>query len=218
MKVILNADDLGMDEATNDEIFRLMSQNKITSSTMMANAPCIEEAVRESRKFPQCSFGIHLNLTEFYPLSDEGGLQPLLDEEGCFRSENEDLIVRRSTMGPIVKELSEQVRRLQSYGVNISHIDSHQHIHINPTMFPVIKYLQYKFDIKKIRLTREYPDTSVYGSKIRSKKKLYNFALRRFIRSKTTDGFSSLYGFIKNAEQIQKACNTFEIMIHPGKS
>ena len=217
MRIIVNADDLGMDEVTNEEIFRLMSRNKITSSTMMANAPCIEEAVRGAKEFPQCSFGIHLNLTEFYPLSEDGGLQLLLDDEGRFRSENEDLKLVGATRRSIIRELSVQISRLQSYGVNISHIDSHQHIHNNPTMLPVIKYLQYKFNIKKIRLTREYSDNAAYGFKMRSKKKVYNFALRHFIKSKTTDGFSSLVGFIKNAEQIQEECNTFEIMVHPGK-
>ena len=149
MRIIVNADDLGMDEATNEEIFRLIALNKITSSTMMANAPCIEGAIRGAKEFPQCSFGIHLNLTEFYPLSDDAGLQLLLDDQGRFMSENEDLKVVGATRKPIIRELSAQISRLQSYGVNISHIDSHQHIHNNPTMFPVIKYLQYKFNIKK---------------------------------------------------------------------
>ena len=83
-------------------------------------------------------------------------------------------------------------------------------------MFPVIKYLQYKFNIKKIRLTREYPETGEYGGKMRLKKKVYNFALRHFIGSKTTDGFSSLIGFVNGAGQIQEQCDTFEIMVHPG--
>lgn len=216
MRVIVNADDLGMDEATNENIFNLMSQGKVTSSTMMANAPCIEEAVREAKNFPQCSFGVHLNLTEFHPLTDDERLLSLLDDEGRLRTENEDLKVVGATRKAIAKELSAQIARIQSYGVNISHLDSHQHIHNIPTMFPVIKYLQYKFNIKKIRLTREYPEAGRYGVKIRIKKKMYNCALRHFIRSKTTDGFSSLVGFMANAEQIRTVCNTFEIMVHPG--
>ena len=145
MKIIVNADDLGMDEATNDEIFKFMSLNKVTSATMMANAPCLEEAVKEARRFSQCSFGVHLNLTEFPPLTNKNGLQPLLDDEGHFMSENEDLKITRAMLKVITKELSEQIRMIQSYGVNVSHIDSHQHIHTNPSMFPVVKYLQHKF-------------------------------------------------------------------------
>lgn len=218
MKVIINADDLGMDDLTNSEIFRLMSCNKITSSTMMANAPCIEEAVKQSKAYPQCSFGIHLNLTEFHPLTTEPGLDSLLDDNGCFKSQNENLKVTGITRKAIINELSTQISRLKSYGVNISHIDSHQHVHINPTMFPVIKYLQYKFNIKKIRLTRLYPDNGAYNFKMLSKKKLYNFALRNLITSQTTDGFSSLNGFVRNPDLIQAQCNTFEIMVHPGKN
>jgi predicted glycoside hydrolase/deacetylase ChbG (UPF0249 family) len=37
-----------------------------------------EDAVKRSRRFPNCSFGVHLNLTSFAPLSSAKNLDPVL--------------------------------------------------------------------------------------------------------------------------------------------
>ena len=113
MRIIVNADDLGMDEETNNNIFELMSRNKVTSSTLMANGDCFEEAVKEAKRFSHCSFGIHLNLTEFHPLTNDDGLKPLLDDNGSFKFENQDLSVTYSMMRPIINELSAQILKIK---------------------------------------------------------------------------------------------------------
>src|SRR6516162_759961 len=63
MLLIINADDLGVSESVNNETFALMQSGLITSATLIANAPAFEDAVRNSKKFPHCSFGVHLNLS-----------------------------------------------------------------------------------------------------------------------------------------------------------
>ena len=45
MKIIINADDLGLSCLVNDEIFSLIANGRITSSTIMANAPATEDAL-----------------------------------------------------------------------------------------------------------------------------------------------------------------------------
>ena len=44
--VIVNADDLGMSQEVNDATFELMSKGRISSATIMANAPATREAAR----------------------------------------------------------------------------------------------------------------------------------------------------------------------------
>jgi predicted glycoside hydrolase/deacetylase ChbG (UPF0249 family) len=72
MKIIINGDDLGYSEKENDAIFMCLDKHLITSSTVMSNAPGFEKAVpeillRQANK--SISFGVHLNLTEFSPLT-----------------------------------------------------------------------------------------------------------------------------------------------------
>jgi chitin disaccharide deacetylase len=86
MQVIVNADDLGMSREVNEAIFDLMARGRVTSASLLANAPATEEAIRTIPKFPQCSFGAHLNITEYEPLCRAADLLGLLDgEENCGR-------------------------------------------------------------------------------------------------------------------------------------
>ena len=69
IKVILNADDFGAYSQVNRSIISLFKCNKITSATVMANGPVFSEAVDFMTQYPQHSYGIHLNITEFSPLT-----------------------------------------------------------------------------------------------------------------------------------------------------
>jgi len=51
MLVIVNADDLGAAERSNDEIFALMESGDVTSATIMANAPAFDHALRQIRRW-----------------------------------------------------------------------------------------------------------------------------------------------------------------------
>ena len=103
MLMIVNADDLGLSTTVNEAIFTLMAKGRVTSSSLLANAPATEEAVIESRRCQKAqSFGVHLNLTEFRPLTRNAHLSPILDSSGCFAN---NLI--RST--PITSQLREAI-------------------------------------------------------------------------------------------------------------
>lgn len=73
-QIIVNADDLGISSEVNDAIFGFIRSGLVTSATMLANGPQITEAAVRVREFPECSFGIHLNLTEFKPLRTDSRL------------------------------------------------------------------------------------------------------------------------------------------------
>ena len=51
------------------EFLTSMFSRRITSATLIANAPSMEEAARRVPEGGNCSIGIHLNLTEFQPLT-----------------------------------------------------------------------------------------------------------------------------------------------------
>lgn len=69
MKVIINADDFGLNREVNAAILDLIGRGGITSVTMLANASAIQEGVKKLPKDSPCSFGVHLNLPEFAPLT-----------------------------------------------------------------------------------------------------------------------------------------------------
>ena len=218
MNIILNADDLGMNPEVNQAIFSLMSERRITSATIMANGSAVEEAVKQQAEFPHCSFGIHLNGSQFYPLTQSAGLSPLLDSSGCFIPNRlRQTYITPSLSQALFEEWSAQIDLVQCLGVRISHFDSHHHMHTVRGILPIIAQLKNRFGIKKIRITKNIFSTNEPVSiKKQAKKWLWNTALRKWYGATTTDGFTSFDSFMNSTKAELAKMNCIELMVHPG--
>lgn len=217
MKVIINADDFGMNAQANAATIPLMESGHVTSATIMANGAAFDEAVAHARRLRGCSFGVHLNLTEFAPLAGAPDLNPILNNRGCLDYE----LLRRTPLirglqEAVVREWCAQVRRVQSAGITVSHLDSHHHVHTLPKLFPALKRVQRECGIRKVRLS-----WNIYGERRASrwqrlKKSLWNTATRNIFKTVTTDGFTSLRTFLSAEAAEYQDFQTVELMVHPG--
>src|SRR5206468_8760786 len=108
----------------NEAVFGLMTEGRVTSATLLANGHAVTEAARRARDLPERSFGAHLNLSEFPPLTQQPGLKPLLDAQGCFAGNRlRQIPITPSLKEAVFEELTAQVGRLQALGVRLSHLD-----------------------------------------------------------------------------------------------
>jgi chitin disaccharide deacetylase len=222
MNVIINGDDFGYDQTVNESIADLIVRRRITSATLIANAPALEDAVRRIPGGSHCSFGVHLNLTQFEPLTplkDRGVLSVCLDEKGYFRGE-EYLRSTRITSAlreAFFKELCFQAEKICALGVKISHFDSHNHVHTMPALFPVVKRLQRHFGIRKVRTTWNVRPPSCKASLLLIlKKRIWDLALRHCYHTTTTSGFTSFAMFYDLAKTTSLDHDSIELMVHPG--
>jgi len=218
-RVIINADDLGISEVVNDAIFDLMAQRRVTSATVIANGPAFRHAVSKIKHFPRCSFGAHLNLTQFAPVT--AGLDgPVLTGADGLMSRS----LGRERLGPkllsaIYRELCAQVDLLGSAGIEVSHFDSHHHVHTKPQLLPVVKALQRRFGIRKVRISKNiYTLNQSVSLALARKKKAYNWALRNFYATRTTDGFTELLSYRTELGRRTLSFRSVELMVHPGAS
>jgi glycosyltransferase involved in cell wall biosynthesis/predicted glycoside hydrolase/deacetylase ChbG (UPF0249 family) len=216
-KVIVNADDFGISERVNDAICDAIGRGKVTSVTILANAPHLDEALNRIPHFPQCSFGVHLNLTEFEPLTSGVGAKLLVDKSGQMSRHITSLFPSPALMEAIYEEWCAQIRLLMSRGVSVSHIDSHNHIHTVPFVFPALKAVQKHFGIRKVRITKNiYCEEQPCTPSLAWKKRWYNTALRSFYPTRTTEGFSEMSTFCKEANVHSLGHRSVELMVHPG--
>lgn len=218
MQIIVNADDLGCNAQVNSAICDLIAQGHITSSTLLANGAALEDAVSRIQKYKDCSFGVHLNLTEFRPLTTCTGLFPLLDMQGNFVADRvRSVPINYQLREAIFQEWSAQIQRLAALGVVPSHIDSHHHVHTIPWLFPVIKRVQRRFGIRKVRISMNiYPVHTPAAHAQLLRKTIWNFILRHYYSTVTTGGFTSFAVFF---ELMQRQCpqhHSVELMAHPG--
>jgi predicted glycoside hydrolase/deacetylase ChbG (UPF0249 family) len=200
-----------------------MTKGIVTSATILANGPCVNGALEEGKKFPSCSFGVHLNLTEFRPLSKNEALKELLTDEGSFSGILEMAPQRvkktKALWCAIADEWCHQIEFVMRAGIRISHLDSHHHVHTIPFVFPVLKLIQRKYGIKKVRLAR-----NVYGREERPSpfklwaKGVYNVSLRHFYATYTTCVFLDFLTFYERVIVEGERWPIVEVMVHPGSS
>ena len=205
-----------MNQRVNREIFRLMDAGAVTSATLLANGEAVEEAAVEARRFPQCSFGVHLNVTEFQPLSTQTEMGTILDDAGRFRGNHiREIQIGSRLKSAIFQEWCAQIEKLLALGITLSHIDSHHHTHTIPALLPVLRRLRHKYAIGKVRISR-----NVYAAgepfALKMKKSLYNAALRHVAGFKTTDLFSGLDMFVTAGRGAGDGAKSLELMVHPG--
>lgn len=217
-QIIVNADDLGISSQVNDAIFNLMTEGRVTSATMLANGSQVAEAAARVRDFPRCSFGAHLNLTEFKPLTTDSALAPILNEAGEFASNRiREIHVGSRLREAIFHEWCAQIARLRTLGVELSHIDSHHHVHTVPSLFPVLKRLQKASGIRRVRLSMNiYGPRAKTSSLLLLQKRLWNFAVRNFHSTATTARMTDLNVFLETAGRMNTAAQIIEVMVHPG--
>ena len=81
--VIVNADDFGLSAGVTEGILRAHREGIVTSTTILANMPAAEEAVRRLAEAPGLGVGVHLNVSQGPVLSAQG--EALADEDGMMR-------------------------------------------------------------------------------------------------------------------------------------
>src|SRR5258707_9697646 len=119
MRIIVNADDLGMNECVNEAIFQGMRRGTITSATMLSNGAAVKVAAQSLRLFPKCSFGVHLNLTEYSPLCPGSytDLARILDANQCFKGNLiREVGISVPMLGAIFREWCCQIENLIRLG------------------------------------------------------------------------------------------------------
>lgn len=133
LKVIINADDLGINSQVNRAIEYAIQQKCISSSTILVNGEDFEGAVRIAKSYSNISFGIHLDLIEFAPLTNKDIFRKynLLTAEEKFW-EGAVFVLKdfpQELCDAIYDEWMAQINKLRDAGIEPTHIDSHQHTH-----------------------------------------------------------------------------------------
>ena len=159
-QLIVNADDFGLHPLINAGIIKGHQEGFITSTSLMPSAPCWQEAVRLAKENPRLGIGVHLTLVGGVPsVLPKEQVSSLLDDEGLFLPDYV-AFAKRYYSGAVKKaeleaELRAQLERALSCGVNITHIDSHQHTHVLPGINSLVLKLSNEYNIIRVRIPKE---------------------------------------------------------------
>ena len=234
MQLIVNADDFGLTRGVNQGILDCFLAGSVTSATLMVNMPATGDAVSIAEANPGLGVGLHFNLTLLEPVSNAKGLP--LDAQGQFlpRSACEKaILMRRVTRAAIAEEFAAQLARFRTFGIPLSHVDSHQHIHMMPAVYDVLAEACRREGIP-LRMPWVWSGRAHKQPLRRLVRSMLLRALvtRNHLRWRTglarNAGFGSLFDLVSGPEQIDLAAyrellsqvtssgQPFELMVHPA--
>jgi hypothetical protein len=221
LAVIVNADDFGIDTGVNEAIKEAFEKKLIDRTTLMVNMPYAKDAMEIARREGfDGRVGIHLNLTSGRPLTEDMASDRIMcDDGGEFTADFARSLKRRfflpsKTSENIERELRAQLDGYRKLGGTLWHVDSHHHVHTDPSVWRVLK-----------RVLRDYPVTSVRLGRnmyrggnplMRLYKVMLNASIKRFC-SDDVRYFGSMTDYEEYEPYIGPSSrNTnVEIMVHP---
>jgi chitin disaccharide deacetylase len=153
-QLIINADDFGMSYEVNEGIKRGINEGVINSVSLMVNMPYFNDAVRYLRSKPEIAVGLHFNITEGKPIDKPKTRSSLIREDNNFFSWvylTLKLLTRNYSIDEIRNSLKTQYDMLEKTGLEISHIDSHHHIHLYPSVYKLVLEFAKRKKIRSLR-------------------------------------------------------------------
>ena len=151
MRVIFHGDDFGLTPGVNQGIISAFKRGLLTSTSLMAVGEAAEEAMALALENPGLDVGIHLVLADEPPLLAPEELSTLISKNGLLPSRNEILTAifsRKLDYGQVEAEWCAQVEKVLKPGIRISHLDSHQFIHLFPGLFNICRSISRRYHIR----------------------------------------------------------------------
>ncbi len=235
-KFVLNADDLAKSEFHNNAVLEGFKKGFLKSASIMANMPSFEDAIyRIIQPNPKLGVGIHLNLIEGKALNPS--LKTLCDNNGNFKNGYFDILLKsknKNFLKEVEIEFKSQIELAQKY-IQLTHIDSHVHIHSIPAIFEITAKLANEYNIKQIRTQAEIPYfisnekkykkylinlakvmlLNYFTLKNKPIVKKYNLNTNDYIIGVGYTGMMSSTSVLEGLKKI-KGDNTVEALIHPA--
>ena len=146
MKLIVNADDFGYSNGVNYGIIDAYKNGIVRSTTIMAGMPGFYHAIELAKENKGLGVGVHLTLTCYKPVLENH--KTIVNEEGYFDrrlyvKEN----IEKIDLEEIYREFEAQIEKVKNAGIEITHLDSHHHVHTIKELKPVIERILDKYNI-----------------------------------------------------------------------
>ena len=154
--LIVNADDYGMTAGISNGIITAFETGVVTSTSALTVAAAFD---RHARRLADSGIptGAHLAAVgEDRPLLSAREIPTLVDRDGRFPLRWREFVRRASTgrvdPADLTLEFRAQLNRLRDVGVDVTHLDSHQNIHLWPSVARVVVDLAVDEGIAAVRL------------------------------------------------------------------
>jgi len=141
IRLVVNADDLGLHPRIDAGILRAHREGIVTSATVLATGSSAREAIAAARS-QGLALGVHLCLTTRLPPAAPASEVKSLVPDGRFRAGWSDVVAawisRRIRLEDVDREFRAQIDRARQLGAEPDHLDGHQHLHLLPGISRIV--------------------------------------------------------------------------------
>jgi predicted glycoside hydrolase/deacetylase ChbG (UPF0249 family) len=142
-RLIVTADDVGLDRGMTAGAIEAHRHGIVTACSIVANGREFDDAVARLRDAPSLEVGVHVTLVEERALIT-GTAMP----RNYFRF----LLSPRPDIEP---ELRAQIEKVLATGLRVTHLNSHQHLHLLPRIWRVVSRLAKEYRIGYVRVVHD---------------------------------------------------------------
>jgi len=154
-----------MASGVNRAIVEAQQGGIVTSATLMATGAAFEEAVTLARQNPRLKIGCHVSLVQgalVLPASTVSTLARSTGSGSVSRYRGLGDFARAAYLGrlkseEIASEARGQFQKLQAAGIEVSHFDSHKHVHLLPAVLRPLLEAARACGIRALRCPFEPP-------------------------------------------------------------
>lgn len=224
--LIVNADDYGYFAGVSKGILELAAHGIVTATGMFANTTHFDEHAGWLRDCDALDAGVHLNLTDGAPLTTDLR-KALVRWSGRFPRKftmAKAILSGAIRVDEVKLEWQAQIERCLAHGVKVRFLNSHEHMHMLPSLFPVVKELAKDYDISHIRfptsrLTRSLSMEALLRSAIIKTLGAVNHRhmdppTAHFLGMEISGRLNLKY--LQDALPQLRAGTVYELMCHPG--
>ncbi|HEX9163135.1 MAG TPA: ChbG/HpnK family deacetylase [Thermoanaerobaculia bacterium] len=143
-KLIVTADDVGLHRGMTEGAIRAHREGIVTACSIVANGRAFDDAVDRLRDVPSLEVGVHLAMVEELALTSNERMPKNWVRFMFAKHDNLDV------------ELRSQIEKVLETGLRVTHLNSHQHLHMFPRLFKLARLLASVYDIPYIRRVNDH--------------------------------------------------------------
>lgn len=160
-KLIVTGDDFGLALPVNEAITEAHKRGILTTASLMVGEGFFRDAVERARRFPSLKVGLHLTLVEGHPVSDPRQIPDLVDTGGSFSTRlaraGFRFFFRPGIRSQLETEIRAQFEAFHRTGLVLDHANSHNHMHLHPTVLRLMLKVGKEYGLTAVRLPNEPP-------------------------------------------------------------
>jgi hopanoid biosynthesis associated protein HpnK len=143
----------------NEAIERAHRDGILSTTSLMVAGDAAADAVERARRLPSLRVGLHLVLVRGRPVLPPDRIPDLVGPDGDFSTR----LVRAgfryfflpSVRAQLAAEIRAQFERFHDSGLPLDHVNSHNHMHLHPTILGLILEIGRDFGLRAVRLPHE---------------------------------------------------------------